>query len=75
MPLFEYRCFACERTVEVLVRGAAKVRCPHCQSSRLAKLISVPAPAVSAATAGSTGPCGDPIGPGGCCGGGGCDLN
>jgi len=40
MPIYEYRCHACDVTFEVLVRGGDDVTCPHCGSASLKKLIS-----------------------------------
>ena len=42
MPIYEYRCLSCDATFEALVRGGDAVTCPHCGSSSLGKLISVP---------------------------------
>jgi putative FmdB family regulatory protein len=42
MPIYEYRCRGCETTFELLVRGDRIVVCPHCGSSSLDKLLSVP---------------------------------
>jgi putative FmdB family regulatory protein len=42
MPIYEYRCRGCETTFEALVRGDGNVTCPHCGSSSLNRLISVP---------------------------------
>ena len=71
MPLYEYQCNACGDQFELLVRSGDKPACPHCNSDRLAKRLSVPAAPM---TGGSlpmadvpfTG-CGKPgCGPGGC---------
>jgi putative FmdB family regulatory protein len=72
MPLFEYRCRACEKRFEEFVLGDAKPRCPACQSGKLEKLLSVFAvgsgsgSARSEEPAGGCGSCGDPRGPGSC---------
>jgi putative FmdB family regulatory protein len=42
MPIYEYRCQACETTFESLVRGDSTVTCPQCGSPALDKLLSVP---------------------------------
>ncbi|MGD2142890.1 MAG: zinc ribbon domain-containing protein [Anaerolineae bacterium] len=42
MPIYEYRCQDCGRTFEALVRGNDAVTCPHCDSSSLGKLLSIP---------------------------------
>lgn len=73
MPLFEYHCTGCDTRFERLVRLPARVDCPSCGSTRVEKLLSVPARPASreapAASACETAP------PGGCCGGGMCQLN
>jgi putative FmdB family regulatory protein len=72
MPLFEYRCRACEKRFEEFVLGDAKPRCPVCQGGKLEKLLSVFAVGAgsaaprSAEPAGGCGSCGDPRGPGSC---------
>jgi putative FmdB family regulatory protein len=43
MPLYEYHCTSCSTDFELLVRGHEKPHCPECDSSRLEKLLSVPA--------------------------------
>lgn len=45
MPLFEYRCRACDRPFEVLVttRTTDGVRCPECASAAVERLIGLPA--------------------------------
>ncbi|MBL8086508.1 MAG: zinc ribbon domain-containing protein [Chthonomonas sp.] len=43
MPLYEYRCQSCGRKVTVLVgmtADAQELRCEHCQSTDLRKLVS-----------------------------------
>ncbi len=40
MPIYEYRCYNCDVTFEVLVRGGGDVACPHCGGSSLKKLVS-----------------------------------
>jgi len=45
MPLFEYRCDACEHEFEQLVRAGETIECPHCQGRKLEKLLSAPAAA------------------------------
>jgi len=44
MPVYEYRCEYCGEQVEALVRSEASTppTCPHCGSSLLEKLLSVP---------------------------------
>ena len=41
MPLYEYSCDRCSRKIELLIRGDEKPECPHCQSAKLTKLLSV----------------------------------
>ncbi|TWU67023.1 Zinc ribbon domain protein [Crateriforma conspicua] len=76
MPLYEYECKTCEKTVEVLVRNESKEpECPGCGDHDLEKLISVPAsPAVKSAGGSSLPMAGDCGAPGGCCGGGACGI-
>jgi putative FmdB family regulatory protein len=73
MPIFEYRCKACDHRFEALVRGSESPSCPECDGIDLAKQLSVFAvggPSASAnrmpAAAGACGTCGDPRGPGAC---------
>jgi putative FmdB family regulatory protein len=42
MPLYEYRCRACNATFETLVRGGSLVACPRCGSVSVDKLLSPP---------------------------------
>ena len=41
MPLYEYRCLACEGQFELLIRGAATPTCPSCGSTDLERLLSM----------------------------------
>ena len=73
MPLYEYACPACSERCELLVRNASEQpSCPKCGSTRLEKLLSVPAAHVG----GSSLPMYDGPSGGGCgrpqCGQGGC---
>jgi putative FmdB family regulatory protein len=43
MPLYEYACRDCDSQFEFLVRGDESPHCPQCDSTRLEKLLSVPA--------------------------------
>ena len=69
MPLYEYRCEACDRYFEELVgaNDADSVRCPKCDSKRVERLLSVFAPhgadAAAIPPSGACGRCGDPNGP------------
>jgi putative FmdB family regulatory protein len=72
MPIYEYRCEACEHRFETLVRGAETPVCPTCGSATLARELST----FAVSTGGSTsryaaspspcGTCGDPRGAGSC---------
>lgn len=44
MPLYEYACTRCGRTMEILVSPGEddQPRCPHCGSRELDKLLSAP---------------------------------
>ena len=41
MPIFEYRCLACDSQFELLVRGSAVPACPSCGATSLEKMISM----------------------------------
>jgi putative FmdB family regulatory protein len=43
VPIFEYRCKACGREFETLVRPGTTPSCVACQSQDLEKLLSLPA--------------------------------
>jgi putative FmdB family regulatory protein len=43
MPLYEYACRKCEHTFEALVFNGEQVDCPECHSTKLERLLSVPA--------------------------------
>ena len=71
MPLYEYSCEKCGKTIELLVRGGEKPECPHCRSKKLTKLLSVVAGHVAngGGEADMAGSCGRPqCGMGGCAG-------
>ena len=64
MPLYEYRCEACDHRFEILQRlgaGAETLSCPRCAAPRLAKQFST-----FAATADPGGAAARPAA-GGCC--------
>lgn len=42
MPIYEYRCQACENEFELLVRKDTVVACPACEGADLEKLLSLP---------------------------------
>ena len=41
MPLFEYRCLACDSQFELLVRGSDVPACPSCASTSLERMLSL----------------------------------
>jgi len=43
MPLYDYRCAACSKTFELLVRASTVPSCPTCGSQQLEKQVSLPA--------------------------------
>ena len=44
MPLYEYECSKCDKSVELLVRSAEEqVSCPECGSEKLTRLMSATA--------------------------------
>jgi putative FmdB family regulatory protein len=43
MPLFDFHCQLCDKTSELLVRGTDRPSCPHCGSTQIEKLLSLPA--------------------------------
>lgn len=43
MPLFDFRCPACDKTFELLVRGGQAPCCPRCGGAALEKQVSAPA--------------------------------
>ena len=70
MPIYSYRCTACDTEFDRLVRTDTKVACPECHGRKLERLLSLPArpgPAGKAATP-DLSRLGPPAG-GGCCGG------
>ncbi len=40
MPIFEYRCSACDNNFEELVLGSQTVVCPECKSEKIEKQMS-----------------------------------
>lgn len=72
MPLYEYRCEACDQKFELLVRADTELKCPACRGTQLERQLSVFAvgvqgPARAAQNAPTAcGACGDPRGPGAC---------
>lgn len=43
MPIYDFLCTKCEQPFEALVRGSDMPVCPECGSSRVKKLVSLPA--------------------------------
>lgn len=43
MPLYDFHCRVCDKTSELLVRSSDSPSCPHCGSSEVDKLVSMPA--------------------------------
>ncbi len=41
MPIYEYRCRACDRTFEALVRAGDTPACPACAATELERLVSL----------------------------------
>ena len=70
MPIYEYRCRDCGKVSELLmgVTGRRQVKCSHCGSERMERLLSAPAsvrvkgsPSASGSECcGLTNPCDDP---------------
>ena len=63
MPIYEYRCTSCETEFEELSlsrESAAEVRCHHCDSKRVVRVLSAFAVqgASGAAPVAESGPCG-----------------
>lgn len=42
MPIYDYRCSACNAEFELLVRASALPQCPKCGSAALDKRVSAP---------------------------------
>ena len=43
MPIYDYRCSACQRGFELLVRSNTEPTCPHCASTALERQVSLTA--------------------------------
>lgn len=51
MPMYDYRCRACSKDFEMLVRASDTPACPHCASTALERQLSrTVAPGTSGAT-------------------------
>ncbi len=69
MPIYTYRCAACDTEFEQLVRSDTRVACPDCRGRNLERLMSLTARPAGAAKPADYRSLGPPPG-GGCCGGG-----
>lgn len=65
MPLYEYHCRRCDEDFELLVYSAEEpVACPSCESEKVEKKLSLPAPpAVKALPVSGCDTSGPPCGP------------
>ena len=43
MPIYEYQCESCQQSLELLIRGQETPECTECGSTKLTKMLSVPA--------------------------------
>jgi putative FmdB family regulatory protein len=68
MPIYTYRCAACDAEFEQLVRSDTKVACPECHGRKLERLMSLTARPASSGKPADFSRLGPPAG-GGCCGG------
>jgi putative FmdB family regulatory protein len=73
MPIYEYRCSACDLDFELLVRGEVRPECPFCRGVKLERLLSLPARPAGGNAPADYSKLGPPSG--GCCGGGGCGCH
>ena len=69
MPIYTYRCAACDTQFERLVRGSDAVTCPECSGRKLERLMSLTARPATAGKPADLSRLGPPAS-GGCCGGG-----
>ncbi|MBL8307983.1 MAG: zinc ribbon domain-containing protein [Rubrivivax sp.] len=44
MPIYDFRCSACDQVFELVVRGSLEPACPHCASTALQRQVSLTAP-------------------------------
>jgi putative FmdB family regulatory protein len=78
MPTYDYRCNNCGTTYDVFhkVREVVEdIICPSCESTRHTRLLSAPNVAVAGKSGMDFSAAPSCEVPGGCCGGGACDLN
>ena len=69
MPIYTYRCTACDTRFDRLVRSETTVACPECEGRQLERLMSLTAPPATGGKPADLSRLGPPPG-GGCCGGG-----
>lgn len=69
MPIYTYRCTACDTQFDRLVRAETTVACPECDGRKLERLMSLTARPASGGKPADLARLGPPPG-GGCCGGG-----
>ena len=68
MPIYSYRCTACDAEFEQLVRTDTRVACPECRGLKLERRMSLTARPASAGKPADFSRLGPPA-TGGCCGG------
>lgn len=59
MPLYEYLCKKCQKVFEILQlssKDEKEVKCPHCGSKEVEKLLSTFGSRIAGSTGGSCGP-------------------
>jgi putative FmdB family regulatory protein len=69
MPIYDYRCSACDAEFEQLVRSDTRVSCPKCGGRKLERQMSLTARPATGGKPADFSRIGPPPG-GGCCGGG-----
>ncbi len=69
MPIYSYRCAACDAEFDQLVRSDTRVACPSCKGRKLERLMSLTARPAAGGKPADFSRLGPPPG-GGCCGGG-----
>lgn len=76
MPIYEYRCAACETKFEQLIRDseALELQCPNCGTREVNRLLSVFATNSNAGGSAHASPSDFPAG-GHCCGGSACGCH
>lgn len=59
MPIFEFRCFACNEYFEILVmnqKDSVELRCPKCSSEEFERVLSKTCYTMGSGTASESGP-------------------